>query len=215
VPPRSIHDVLELQMPPSEWQLVAAVEDALGAVDSVHAFPDHMPTVPIRAIRGRAHVGWYRTLPDGSPLDILISRDGDDPGFTLLHELGHLLDHQGLGSTPGECASASDELDDWRAAVDASEAVHDLGEMNARSPILIPTSVGAVVALDPEDFEYLLRPEELFARSYSQWIASKGVSETLLQELEATRRMLYPEQWSEEDFTPIGESLERLLGRLR
>ena len=61
---------------------------------------------------------------------------------------------------------------------------------------------------------YLLRPTEMFARSYSQFIAERAGSSELLKELGGVRsrpiEVLYPEQWNETDFRPIAEEFVAL-----
>jgi hypothetical protein len=64
--------------------------------------------------------------------------------------------------------------------------------------------------------EYLLRPEEMFARAYAQYIARRSGQRELLAELAGERAALlsgrvYHTQWADEDFATILETFDRLL----
>jgi predicted SprT family Zn-dependent metalloprotease len=74
--------------------------------------------------------------------------------FSLLHELGHYIDHQGFN--PYREASKSDEmLDEWRKVLEKSDSVKQLRKAVSRKS-------------DFADFaRYLLRPSELWARSHT------------------------------------------------
>jgi len=191
--------------------LEAGVMTTLGAIDSVHAVPTGLPRIPIHEIRGRRLVGGYRALGDGTAVDVLISRDADDPGFTLVHELGHYLDHHALGSVSGAFASASGELADLFDAIDASDAVQELRDLERRAPVAFPAAAGVLVILDRDDFSYLLEPEELFARSYAQYIAVRSADAALLEDLLAGQGIVYPEQWKDRDFEAVAAAFDQLL----
>lgn len=191
--------------------LEAAITTALGAIETVHAVPIGLPRIPIHEIGGERIVGGYRSMGDGTAVDVLISRDADDPGFTLAHELGHYLDHQALGAISGEFASASDELADLLESIDASDACEELRGLEERAPIAFPGGAGVVVILDRDDFSYLLEPEELFARSYAQYIAVRSGDAALLEDLLAGQRIVYPEQWEDRDFEAVGAAFDQLM----
>jgi hypothetical protein len=65
-------------------------------VDQLHRFPK-LPTIPVLITKSQREGGGYifRVRPP-VPLSINISVRADSPPITLLHEIGHLLDHLAL-----------------------------------------------------------------------------------------------------------------------
>src|SRR5438034_160472 len=84
--------------------LFAPVRLALSIIDDVHG-DGSLPTLPVRRTRGHVEVGSYewddRT---GSPSRLSFSAASSHPHLTVIHEIGHFLDHQGMGF-PGAFAS--------------------------------------------------------------------------------------------------------------
>ncbi len=69
----------------------------------------------------------------------------------------------------------------------------------------------------PAFVEYLLRPRELFARSYAQYIAKVSRDSKLGRELDSVRRNSppwYPEQWDDSDFEEVGREFDSLMETL-
>lgn len=60
-----------------------------------------------------------------------------------------------------------------------------------------------------------MRPQEIWARSYSQWVAQKSGDGLLLDQLESAVResgkSMLPEQWAAQDFAPVAAEIERLM----
>ena len=76
------------------------------------------------------------------------------------------------------------------------------------------------VPVDRMYVRYLLRPQELFARSYAQLVAMESQNADFLTEmaiLRATRGGLikYPAQWRNDDFMAIRESLLRAIMEMK
>ena len=77
-----------------------------------------------------------------------------------------------MGDWPSEDDSL---LDGWRAAIQGTWAVLELKKI---------MSGRLQKASQPVEYvEYLLRPEELFARSFAQYISTKSQDAILLEEL--------------------------------
>jgi hypothetical protein len=71
-----------------------------------------------------------------------------------------------------------------------------------------------------EHLDYLLRPEELFGRSYAQFIAVASDDRILRSQIRAifdrgARPDSFPSVWNAGDFTPVGEAIKRLIIKLR
>lgn len=175
------------------------VEHATAAIDRVHRSAG-MPAVPVKRLRKGSALGEYhlgaRDIAIRAPAD-----GGEYPELTTAHEIGHLLDHVELGGGYLASREGDPRLKAWRTAVDASSAVRTLQE-HLRRP-----GQGA-----SEYFlTYLLRAEELFARSYSQWIATRSGDKLMLEQIrEIIHRERSPSQWDDDDFAAIAAAFDDL-----
>lgn len=174
-------------MGPHRPQIVTAIT----AVDRVHGDGD-LPRIPIHGRPAKRFLGlysWSGTRPTG----INIVPTGNWPGMTAVHEIGHFLDHQVLGLR-GQFASVSaPALHAWREAVQATAAVRTIAQLPSRQR---------------GDF---IRPEELWARSYAQYIATRSQDPALRAQLDKIRAGGQPwRQWSDEDFAPVAAAIDAL-----
>jgi hypothetical protein len=174
------------------------LEEAVAAVEDVHAFPDHSRVIPVSADDSLLTEARY------TPSLIRIHPERPRRRIALLHEVGHFLDDQVLVAHGR--ATSSPLLEPWRRAVLRSDAILRLREL-ARSPPV--TSAG-------QHLNYLLRFTETFARTYVQWIALRSRSGVLLEEVgEAQIALNYGEFWAFDDFDEIAEALDEAFGGLR
>jgi hypothetical protein len=146
------------------------------------------------------------------PSEILIHASIEHRGFSLLHEIGHLLDFAALGRFRDfGSARAEAELAQWHEAIEASSDVQRL-----RAAITEFVSVLPVDAIEMRRrLERALAPEELWARSYAQYVSLRSGDPDLLSSLEALRTerlgtVYYPMHWEDGDFRLIGEAIETL-----
>jgi hypothetical protein len=197
----------------------SAAEEArrvLRLVDHVHRVRGPYLQILIVPETNNEWDGSYEVV--GPPV-IRIDEFSDSIGFTLLHELGHLIDHRLLGGGL-QWGSDSQHLAAWKAATDQSDAVASLVEQYW-APRRVAINGGIVVEADDDDLDYYLRPDELFARSYAQWVVTRAGDADLSRQLEASPRLstrpevLYAEQWDSGDFAPIAREFDRLMEELR
>lgn len=77
--------------------------------------------------------------------------------------------------------------------------------------VTLPSGAKAVYPIDTRHIAYLLSREELFARSYVQFIAERSRSALLKSQLDDARQqrgqIYYPRQWDSDDFAPISTAL--------
>ncbi len=168
------------------------VGTAIKAIDTVHGDGD-LPQIPIKSLTSARALGIYHYKHGGKAGHIAIRNDPHSwPGLTTAHEVGHFIDHQALGA-PGSFASVSHEaLADFRAVVEKSAAVQRMRE-------IMPAWA---------DF---LKPYELWARSYAQFIATRSGNPSLLAQLNRIRNGQQSwRQWSDEDFKPIANAIDTL-----
>jgi hypothetical protein len=79
-----------------------------------------------------------------------------------------------------------------------------------------------IVALDAEEMDFvgtILLPEELFARSYVQYVATRSADEDLRRGLAASRespagKVYYPMQWQDEDVVAVARAIDDIFVEL-
>ena len=190
----------------------------LEAIDSVHDVSD-LPKIPVRANNRMADAGRYRfhrVTDEALTIDVKFSASNPHPGMSLSHEVGHLIDHKGF---PDEWASdaASAEgalLNEWWTALSKSKAYQECERRVTEGTWR--TSKGELVADGQRAYSrYLVRPVELWARSYAQYVATRSGGD-LAKELTVTldRYNSYTQQWDPKDFEPIAKSIDDIFRRL-
>ena len=186
--------------------------EAIGIIGSVHG-AENLPRVPVEPLDTPRYQGLYHPSWGGStrPQRIQISITGNEQLSTMVHETGHLIDDSAIGA-PGKFASGRDPLmRAWREAVDASRAVRELERIARRGYYLRRGPDGAERRVY-EDAEYLLQRAELWARSYTQYIAGRSGHaglQRLVEQIRSTRPSPYW-QWDADDFAPIAHAIDSL-----
>jgi hypothetical protein len=192
--------------------------------------PYKLPIVERRELRGTSKVGVYDRADDGRPVEIGINtaKGPLDRRFYLWHELGHYIDDQWIGtrtrtrvlaSQPSSFAServslpdselpaARQEMVDLMVALRDSPPAQDLRELRHR-----PDANQAGI-------DYLLDEREIFARAFSQYVATKlddrealaKVAERAGRDLDRGNSFMH---WTPEEFEPIEVAFDALFARL-
>ena len=199
------------------------LRNAIAAIDRVHT-DGQLPRLPVKAADLTDSYGQFRNIRGGQAVEIVISLWNPHCELTTVHEIGHFLDFKGLDHALLWASANSASLAPWRTAVKASQAVQTLGQLHRTASRTLPVTLwdGSVVEyfVDKPYVEYLLEAEELWARSYSQFIAAQSRDTTLLRQLaqERSRPMsgiYYPKHWEDTDFLPILTEMETLFRGLR
>jgi hypothetical protein len=149
------------------------LREAIRAINHVHA-DGELPSIPLLMrsnlvdADGETADGLFRaeTSPEGHIVarSIQIRHEADHRPLLAIHEIGHFLDIHGL---PGTGFASADlevaEVDQWRSAVARSRAVDALTMLTrSREPYLRRRAWR------------LITPEELWARSYAQFVAIRS-----------------------------------------
>lgn len=198
----------------------AAGNLAFAAISSVHSYPADLPGVIAKPDDGEflgsdgGSLGAYMP-PEGGPESGLdrgrvvfraVGLDKAQMASTLIHELGHHLSLGGGVERFHEELKKDGALYDWFNTVKESRAYNELQDVREELPPGDSDGRGYV--------DYLSMPEELFARSYFQYIAQKTKSRELLGnvvEQMNDQATLGLTQWSPEDFKPIYSAMDRFL----
>jgi len=174
------------------------LQHALDLIDQVHS-DGALPVIAISELP--ADDGRLGIFSLDEPI-IQISAPSKNT-FAFVHEIGHLIDHKGLGANNFASKNyKNNELSGWFNAVEKSQTYKLLHHNYSGN-----TGLRGVV-------KYLLQPEELWARCYSQWIATKTLDQTLLNELwkyqNSNNFITKSFHWSDDEFRPIARKIETL-----
>ena len=180
-----------------------AVKNALKAIDKVHGVRK-VPDIAVKSSARGDEEGNYRTIIRGGKVvskDIQVNPKGATPGFTAVHEAGHHLDLTALG--PGGAFGSSNyrhdpEMKAWYDTVKGTDSYKNLIRLRSEEPEY------------RRYYDYLLQPEEVFARSYAQYIANKSGDPDLKSGLEYWRETNTGEHWPDADFKAVESALEKI-----
>lgn len=198
-----------------------SVDYALEQLNSVHG-DGELPDIPITRSSAKSFLGQYSSTYGGKPVEIKISIKGDHPETTILHEIGHFLDHQALGNKGIFVSEGSSDLvKGWQKAVQESSAFKKLAAMLSdpslfTKEVTVSDGFSYKVAPDTRHLRYLYRGREAFARSYAQYIATKSNDPLLKSQIaiEAADEMYGARQWADDDFKPIAKAFDEMFKKL-
>ena len=179
----------------------------LRVIDAVHD-DGGLTAIPLIETRATVNVGGYAwSRKTGAPLGREVSRASQHPELTLIHEVGHFLDHQVLG-TKGEFASEkSPLLEVWRRIVLATPTVKKLKRAAAGRKV-----EGRWPRRPPAEFIEMLRLREVWARAYAQYVANHGANPALHAQFEvAAKHMMGLYFWADDEFEGIDLAITTIL----
>lgn len=178
-----------------------------------------LTNIPVQQSSGKSTLGAFRYYRGGQPVRIQVSKNSPYPELTFAHEVGHFLDYQGVG-TLGRYASESDaRLEPWRDAVANSRAVNELQELLQKGTVRVTDENGVPsgYTVNKRHVRYLLQKRELWARAYSQYVATRQRDPVTLEQLAFVKgrsNRYAASQWDDDDFEPIAAEMDRLFERL-
>ncbi len=186
----------------------AAVNDAMESINAIHGVPVDMKSLSVKA-NGKSVLGEYvYGETTKAPFEFRLTTKGPHPRMTMMHEMGHYLDHHGIGTKGQFESSSGKQAKTVMAKLKKSNAYEKLTK--DRQQYLRKGNKEMVRHLD-----YLMEDEELFARSYSQYIASKSSDRTIKNELQQMQKDTFlSTQWSDEDYKPIMDEMDKMFSDL-
>jgi SPP1 gp7 family putative phage head morphogenesis protein len=198
-----------------------ALPGFLEAVETIKKVHDPEATLVFRAVKGArmgpTHQGVFLTGGSGKYKvsdygEIAVKNTGSygSSKATSIHEIGHALDFQilGEGKLMGTKTYGIDEY--GRAIPDQLLTFTDDHPLNGWAKAVNESGIRRHI--NAQDFRmshinYLLKREELFARSYEQWIAIRSGEPDLLEQIAGSKRY-----WPEDTFGPIAAELDKIFG---
>lgn len=189
-----VSDALTLRV---SGNLKDQVQIALKAIDEVHD-DGMLPEIQLNRTQ-RNYLGYFqpKANPEGATGSYIgVRADGNWPALTTVHEVGHFLDLDAIG-VKGKYATRAD------AAMKQVLAVAEQTE-----------AIQALRAANSERTEYLLKPQEIWARAYAQFVATRASSPLLKSQLEKAIAYEPHRQWQPADFTRLASAIELLFKSL-
>lgn len=197
------------------------IRHALRAIDQAHG-DGELPPIPARVVPKLAGdmVGEFSGLESaaGKPFvvgQLSVSSLASFQELVAAHEAGHMQDLLSIAG-PGRYASKqpNEALGPVFDAIEASASVTQLRKAS-KSAYGYRTEAGRKRRYDLSRFHpllrYYLRPEELWARAYAQFVAVRSGDPLLLGQIDAIRSQNDVEswsQWSDDDFKKIKAALD-------
>lgn len=202
-----------------------ALRPMVDAINQVHGTTD-LPTISVKTSTAKNYVGSYGHTPGGKAVDIGVTTNAPQRELTFVHEVGHFIDHQGINTADapaGKFASGSDRtgvMQAWHESVRQSSEYRRLEGL--RKQKVFQLQGGSTHPVNQKYLKYLLGDDELWARSYAQYITVRSGNAELMQQLTESlagrMQTFYPIQWSAAEFEPIAQAMDdifRKLGWLR
>lgn len=198
-----------------------AIQKALDAIAKVHG-DGNLPKIPVGQTRSEHRGGEFVCSGISMrPMEINISSKASTPILNMVHETGHFIEWSGIPKpTAGpRNFDLSPQFKEWLEAVKSTEAVKELKALRAIKwmPVKQPDGTTKNYLTDQRYVRYLLQDNELWARSYAQYIAHKSEEQWLLKELDEIEK--HPSaykhaQWSKADFEPILKAIDAMFTAL-
>ncbi len=182
----------------------------LKTVDAIHT-ATNLKQVAVEMnplVRGAVFNAYTAT----GPYTIQLNPNGSHVELSLIHEVGHFLEWQAIPKSGfGQRSFKGDPLFAvWLQAVRESQNVNrllDLRDAEAEESLVQKTA------------NYLLDEQELWARSYSEYIAVKMLSPALLQQIAAENKVIMGNiqlkpYWNTADFHSVQSAIDAIFRTL-
>jgi hypothetical protein len=182
-------------------------------IEKIHGLP-LLSKMDIIQVNAKFFDGEFEYMKLGRGIRIKISSDTQNKEFTLLHEIGHVIDNQATGvGGINETGSPENIFSDILKAIEQTDLTKSLRVMQKRRRFEYKNKLRKIGTKDYDRLNYLLQPKELWARVYSQYIAMKSGNKELLKQLnwEENRQTIFKTQWMENDFKMVIFEVEKFL----
>jgi hypothetical protein len=188
-------------------------ENQFTEIEKIHGLP-LLSKMDIIQVNAKFFDGEFEYMKLGRGIRIKISSDTQNKEFTLLHEIGHVIDNQATGVRGiNETGSPENIFSDILKAIEQTDLTKSLRVMQKSGRFEYKNKLRKIGTKDYDRLNYLLQPKELWARAYSQYIAMKSGNKELLKQLnwEENRQTIFKTQWMENDFKMVIFEVEKFL----
>ncbi len=200
-----------------------SVRDVLRLIDSVHGDGDLMALNISTKSLPKTVLGGYIQRGDGSPGGIVFNSKFDIAKYTVVEEIGHMLDHQVLAFGQYWASGREDSYTrEVLQAIRASPTYKQMAgyQLGQRVNLVVNGEPAYRIIADGAKLNEYRDPKELFARAYVQYIAITTGDTELLSEIAQLRstsnyEMVYNLSWQDDEFEPIAQAIEKMLRELR
>jgi SPP1 gp7 family putative phage head morphogenesis protein len=174
----------------------AEMKRVLDVIDDLHD-DGALPSIPVVGKVSKKNLGHYcHETYTGRAVEIGVKAAGSHPGLTLAHEIGHFLDHHGMGAAgtfqstvPGSRVGAVVDL--LKATPTWKRIRNEAGGIDTTA--------------------YYESAKETWARAYAQYIAEESEDPELLRQLDSIRLGFASwRQWPAAEFAPIRDAMRTL-----
>ncbi|MBI2765857.1 MAG: NUDIX hydrolase [Chloroflexi bacterium] len=184
---------------PASSQTKRRIRLVLACIDSVHGI-GILPSTKVSIDNRMTDLARFAVKFGESTIRLRMRRN-PTPELAFLHEVGHVLDAIALGASGAYASPMHKELDTWRQAVSTTGAFQTLTEAHEEG----------LSGLEPGLAAYSLAAPELFARSYSQYVAERSHNKLLTAQLEVVSDAIgLPLHWSGDDFDVVRDAFDEL-----
>lgn len=232
----TIRDTLDVQFKSAKRAKV--VDETLDAMERVHRMPEgaaahRLPLVQGGATKSRGAAYFQRQGMGGlSPVRIRLNVLKDAPPefddrINLAHEFGHYLDHWHMPGLDGQHSTAWTSrmaLLDVNRGLTSAERLAELSDYHRSWVVLMqritesPT-FAELGKVQGSHGTYMRSGEELFARSYAQWIGTRSGNSAMVEGYAGAVARRTPQnapwgsgrgQWPADEFAPIADAFDDL-----
>jgi hypothetical protein len=194
------------------------INEMIDIIEDVHGVSG-LPKIPIKQSYGERTLGQFVYGKKGAK-EIKVSIKSNAPMMTTAHEIGHFIDYQGMGGGKWATFDLGKEspLYNWAKAMEKSEAYKTLKEIQKTGMLtMVENNVLISHPVANNSISYYLDNQELWARSYAQYIAKKSNNPSMLKELYGKQKQKYgiPTQWSDADFLEIEKAIDGVLEAMK
>jgi len=188
-----------------ESPIARELRHAVAISDRLHTCP-RLPDVPVEITHSRLEEGAYHSLSrPNRPVKIEVSLNAHAPALTILHEIGHLLDHMVLSPLKQQFGSEYDSNFEqlwhvWRTS-----------HINRKLETLLHRKRSTLSPAQRRYLRYQLLPSELWARTYTQWVVVRSDDILLVSQFRTLQIPETPDLAHRRSFFWDGQDRDRII----
>lgn len=215
-----------ITVPPGGGTRLNATRDTLKTISNVHDVSNLTPiSITTKKTKKGVNGSFIHDVNRNRPKGINVAST-NRPQTTVVHEIGHYLDYDGLDEKGGfSSKSGGSETKGIMTAISHSSTSNKILEMlnnpekfakKEKYTLFDGSNIEYSTNPSKNYLLYLNRPEELFARAYAQYITQKRGNSKMKQEMDEfikeshSAPSSYPWQWKPDEFAPIAKEFDKM-----